>query len=140
MKLNRRNFLISSSTTLFGAVTLANLPKQVFGANSEFVLQNANAFRNLTGTIFTIYKNDSAIESVLTEVKKYAPKNKKALADSNSESKMNRYTLIFNVPQDNLQQDYYQIFHQSLGLFNLMLVPGFNQENQPVLVAAISQR
>lgn len=139
MKLNRRSFLISSSSTLIGTIALANYPKEIFGADTEFAFQNASSFRNLIGTSFTFYKNDSAFEAVLTEVKKYAPKSSKFLDIAGSNSKTNSFSLTFDIKEENLQQDYYRIFHPSLGFFGLMLVPGINPKNQAVLTASINR-
>ncbi|MCD9187394.1 MAG: hypothetical protein LUM44_13245 [Pyrinomonadaceae bacterium] len=136
MRTNRRIFLKTTGFSVIGLVAATGLPKQIFGADQEFVLQNPVSFRNLIGTNFTLYKNDSAIEAVLSDVKVFTPKKSAAVART---PKTASFRLIFRVPEAESEQNIYQVFHPSIGLFNLMLVPGSTENNQPTLSAVINK-
>jgi len=136
MRTNRRNFLKTSGFSVIGLVAAAGLPKQIFGANQEFALQNSDSFRELIGTTFTLYKNDLAIEAVLSDVKIFTPKKSATVARM---TKTTSFRLIFRVPQAESEQNIYQVFHPSIGLFSLMLVTGMTENNQPTLSAVINK-
>lgn len=141
MKTNRRNFLKTSGFSALGLIASINLPKQVFGASQEFALQTSDSFRNLIGTNFTLYQTDSAIESVLLDVKTFTPKKSNQLKQTSTVRtvKTNSFRLVFAVSDNNLEQKFYQVFHPSIGLFNLLLVPGMTENNQPTLSAVINR-
>lgn len=141
MKTNRRNFLKASGFSLIGVIGLSFSPNQVFGFSQGLANLNAGSFSTLIGTNFTLYKNDSAIESVLSEVKTYAPNKSTKSKQSGfvKTTKTNSFRLIFRVPDNNLEQDFYQIFHPSIGLFNLLLVPGNTENGAPTLSAVINR-
>lgn len=140
MRTNRRNFLKTSGFSVIGLVAAAGLPKQIFGANQEFALQNSDSFRELIGTNFTLYKNDSAIEAVLSDVKIFTPKKSVAKqAAAVRTQKTASFRLVFRTAENNLEQNIYQVFHPSIGLFSLMLVPGVTENNQPTLSAVINK-
>lgn len=141
MKTNRRNFLKTSGFSALGLIATINLPKQVFGAGQEFALQNSESFRNLIGTNFTLYQTDSAIESVLLDVKTFAPIKSTKLKQNSMvrTTKTNSFRLIFAVSDHNLEQKFYQVFHPSIGLFNLLMVPGVTENNQPTLSAVVNR-
>lgn len=149
MKINRRKFLKTSGFTLIGMIGLVNAPNQIFGADQiagsrqfdSLLSQNADSFRRLLGTSFTIYTDDSAFTSELLEVKDYIPSKTAKSGQSRFAKKpeTKSFRLIFSLPEMDPQQAYYQIYHPSIGIFNLMLVPGISATDQNTFTAVINR-
>lgn len=132
MKYPRRDFI------KFGGLALGILPVLTgrgFGQSDltpdTLLLQNAESFQRLIGSQFTFYRKNSAVSVVLIEVGIYRPTQKKFGAES--------FSLVFEMPTDEFEQENYQMFHPSIGSFELLSVPGKSSNGTPLLIAVINR-
>ncbi len=141
MKYSRRDFikigsLVGFGTGLFSALTTNTVGQNLVSPSSKFFndalsLQNSDSFHKLVGTEFVIYTENSAITSVLTEVKT----SKTAQRKSGGEC----FSLIFELPSDDFGQNTYEMFHSSIGTFDLLLVPGQSDTGTALFIAVINR-
>lgn len=125
----RRKFLFDCSVLMTAALAAPGVVT-ADSAMPSWRVQSASeiprsAFANQVNTCFRIQaKSGKAIQVTLAEVKirpEKPPKaGKRALSDAGNE----KFSLVFSGSRANLiQQDTYRLLHESLGRFDLFLVP-----------------
>lgn len=74
-------------------------------------------FSKQVGTTFYVKVGEQEINLTLAEVKPYMP-------DSTEEKKMERFSVFFDGPADSfLPQQNFQMRHESMGQFDIFIVP-----------------
>jgi hypothetical protein len=142
MKYTRRDFIKIGSLVCFGSGIVSAFAKNTVGQklfppssfsynNNALSLQNADSFQKLVGTEFVIYTENSALTSVLSEI--YISKS--ARRKSGGEC----FTLVFELPSDNFGQNTYKMFHPSIGVFDLLLVPEMSKKGTALFIAVINR-
>lgn len=141
MNYSRRDFiklgsLVGFGTGLFSALTSNTAGQNLVSPSSKFFnnalsLQNSDSFQKLIGTEFAIYTETSAFTSILSEVKM----SKTAKRKSGGEC----FSLIFELPSDDFGQNTYEMFHPSIGMFKLLLVPGQSDTGKALFIAVINR-
>lgn len=140
MKYTRRELIKFGSYALFAAGTIPVLAKNTIGQelfsptintfSDPLLFQNANSFQKLVGSEFIFYKNNSAVYAVLSEVK-----TSKTVKNNSGEC----FSLVFEMPSDDFEQETYDLFQQSIGKFNLLSVPGKSENGKTLLIAVINR-
>lgn len=132
MKYTRRDFI------KFGGLAIGFLPGLAgygFGRTAltpdTLSLQDSDSFQKLIGSQFTFYRENSATAATLTEVKTDRPARKKDQGEC--------FSLVFELSADDFRQATYQVFHLSLGEFELFSVPGTSGKGTPLLIAVINR-
>jgi hypothetical protein len=132
MKYTRRDFI------KFGSLAAGILPTlashgfaRADSMSGALFLQNSDSFRGLIGSQFTFYRTDLASTAVLTEVQDYQAAGIK--------SGGNCFSLVFEMPSDDFVQETYDMFHPSIGKFELLSVPGKSEKGTSLLIAVINR-
>lgn len=141
MKYTRRDFIKIGGFAGFGVGLLSALSPNVHGQNlispigqvfeDTLSFYNSATFENLVGSEFVIYTKNSAFSAVLNNVN----------ADSSLKNKNGGecFTLIFELSAENFSQNTYEMFHPSVGTFELFLVPGKSPKGATLGIAVINR-
>ena len=113
-----------------------NLPPEVYG-DPMFSYQ-AETFKKLIGSQFSLQTEDFAETVVLTEMAENSFVSRKILPDKQIEPKEN-FMLSFRVSSAEAEQATYAMFHPELGKFDLLLVPAKNDQGEILLNAVINR-
>jgi len=115
MKFTRRDFVKLSG---FAAVASIGFSGSAFGKTTNDVLsiQTAENFRRLIGTEFYIWRDDFTASATLTKVEDF-PKPVRG---------GECFSMSFETRLKNAEQGTYNIFHPTLGNFELFLTEGRN--------------
>lgn len=131
MKYSRRDFIKA------GALATSFIPAfNIFGfgrandVNETPSSQNYDSFGKLIGSQFTFFKADSSATGVLIEVKSFETPGKRMRGEC--------FSMVFELDADNYPGDTYQIFHPSMGMFELLTVGG-RSEKTSLLIGVINR-
>jgi hypothetical protein len=113
-----------------------NLPPEVYG--DPLFSYQAETFRKLVGTEFSLQTEDFAETVVLTEMMESPAVSRKVLRGKQIESKED-FMLSFRVSSAEAKQSTYTMVHPELGKFDLLLVPANNNKGENLLNAVINR-
>jgi hypothetical protein len=150
MKVSRREFIKNGSFSVIGAGLLLSGSQQLLGQSSfdNSALKtdllyslDADGFNKFIGKEFTFYTEETAISGVLYEVVAEPVKQIKTKSRfSNLKSRSSDcFYLKFETPNFEFPQATYKVYQESLGQFDLLLVPGETLQGTPNLIATINR-
>ena len=140
MPFTRRDFFKISSFSALAAIVAPNqiLGQAPYAASGQYggLLMSQyriSDFERHIGSYFQLMTESDTIQSTLIEVKDSRGRQK-------AKGRAENFSLVFLLSQENeAPQSTYTITHQTLGNFELFLVPGKNTENQQLLIAIINR-
>lgn len=149
MNFSRRDFIKSGGISAIGIGIMLTNPQAAFGLNifnnssietDLLATLDADSFANFIGKAFTLYSDDGAFQGILAEVIVAPSIKPKQLRSTALKSKTsNTFFLKFDVQSADLLQATYKLYEKTLGLFDLLLVPGNKFENKTILIATINR-
>ena len=113
-----------------------NLPPEVYG--DPLFSYQAETFRKLVGTEFSLQTEEFTETVVLTEMDENSSVSRKVLKSEQIESKED-FMLSFRVSSAEAKQSTYTMVHPELGKFDLLLVPAQNNKGENLLNAVINR-
>lgn len=128
MKLTRRDFVKvggSAALAVFGLSTTSF----AFLKNTAIENHSSNSFRNLIGEKFSISGSEASAVAKLVKVQDFPYKTKGGEC----------YSMMFEMPSDDFVQDTYEMFHPSIGKFELLSVPGKGENDSSLLISVINR-
>ena len=150
MNTTRRNFIKASAfVAVFAAADLfkspvhaasSDLPSELL-ADPLFYL-TANDFKKHIGAQFSLIQENGVMSAELSSVVQIVKPPKMAQNQrGGARRKLTKetFTLSFRASDGNFSQTTYQVWHPSLGQFDLFLVPNVNDGNQTLLHAVINR-
>ncbi len=128
MKFTRRNFVKFGGAAVFAALGFSDTIFAKTRNDSVLANQTAESFRQLIGTEFYIWCDDFSTSAKLGRIQDF-PKQTKG-----GES----FSMFFETSLKRAEQATYNVFHPSLGNFELLLTEG-RSENRCLLVATVNR-
>ncbi len=140
MKYTRRDFIKYGKIAFFAVGAMPFLAEKTIGqslaslhtksGNDTLLIHNADSFQKLVGSEFTFYQDNSTVSAELTNVKISKPSLK---------NPGENFSLDFEMPSADFEQNTYKMFHPTIGYFELLSVPGKQTNGKSLLIAVINR-
>lgn len=92
---------------------------------------STEGFQGLVGTEFVFYGKDRAMSSTLIDVSVQTSRQKRSSTEC--------FSLAFEMPEDGFAQGTFEVFHATLGSFDVFAVPGTSDKGKPLMIAVFNK-